>query len=176
MQDGEENINTNEADGAFELEIPLATENISVTVKSPGYMSETEELTLNGEDLNLDFALTPLEVGETIQLNKVYFDRGTSELLDDSFEELDRVVDMLNENPTVKIELAGHTDNQGSSKLNVKLSQERVEKVKRYLSEHGVDAKRIKGKGYGGLKPVASNASEETRKLNRRVEIKILKN
>ena len=176
MADGEQNINANEADGAYDLEIPLAIQSITITVKSPGYMSKTETYKLDGEDEVIDIALTPLEVGETIQLNKVYFARGTAELLDDSFEELDRVADMLNENPTVKIELAGHTDNQGSSKLNVKLSQDRVEKVKRYLSEHGVDAKRIKGKGYGGLKPVASNASEETRKLNRRVEIKILKN
>ena len=109
-------------------------------------------------------------------MNKVYFQRGTSDLLSESFTELDRVVDMMAENPTVKIELSGHTDNQGSSKLNIKLSQERVEKVKLYLTEHGIDTRRIKGKGYGGSKPVASNAAEETRKLNRRVEITILKN
>jgi len=82
----------------------------------------------------------------------------------------------MDENPTVKIELSGHTDNQGSSKLNIKLSQERVEKVKKYLTEHNIESKRIKGKGYGGSKPVASNASEDTRKLNRRVEIIILRN
>jgi len=176
LQEGEENINTNQNDGAYELEIPLTEQSITITVKSPGFMSKTEHYMIEGEDIVVDFSLTPLEVGETIQLNKVYFERGTSELKEDSFEELDRVVDMMNENPSVKIELSGHTDNQGSSKLNVKLSQERVEKVKRYLSEHGVDDKRVKGKGYGGLKPVASNASEETRKLNRRVEITILKN
>ena len=139
-------------------------------------MSITEEILFDGNDLTRDFKLTPLEVGATIQLNQVYFARGTAELLEDSFAELDRVVDMMSENPTVKIELSGHTDNQGSSKLNIKLSQERVEKAKLYLTEHGIDNKRIKGKGYGGTKPVASNASEETRKLNRRVEITILKN
>ena len=104
------------------------------------------------------------------------FQRTIPTLLEDSFKELDQVIDMLNENPNVKIELAGHTDNQGSSKLNLQLSQERVDVVKLYLTEHGIEGKRIKGKGYGGTKPVASNASEETRKLNRRVEITILKN
>lgn len=172
----DENINTNEANGEFGIELPLTTQLVSVNVKSPGYMSITEEIMLNGNDTKHEFVLTPLEVGATIRLNEVYFQRGTSDLLEESFSELDRVVDMMEENPTVKIELSGHTDNQGSSKLNLALSQERVEKVKQYLTEHGIEGKRVKGKGYGGTKPVASNAAEETRKLNRRVEIKILKN
>ena len=172
----DENINSDEVNGAFELELPLNIQHVFVNVKAPGFMSLTEEILLNGSDLQRDFSLTPLEVGATIRLNKVYFERGTSELLEESFAELDQVVDMMTENPTVKIELSGHTDNQGNSKLNIKLSQERVEKAKRYLTEHGIESKRIKGKGYGGTKPEASNASEETRKLNRRVEIKILKN
>lgn len=172
----DENINSDEANGAFEIELPLNIQHVVVKIKALGYMSFNEEILLNGVDLNKKFLLTPLEVGTTIRLNKVYFERGTSELLEESFAELDQVVDMMSENPTVKIELSGHTDNQGSSKLNVKLSQERVEKAKRYLTEHGIEGKRIKGKGYGGTKPVASNASEETRKLNRRVEITILKN
>ena len=132
----EQNTVATESDGVYQLEIPLTTQNIIVTVKSPGFMSETEELFVDGNDIAFDFSLAPLEVGETIQLNKVYFERGTATLQESSFGELDQVVDMMNENPTVKIELSGHTDNQGSSKLNVKLSQERVEKVKRYLSEH----------------------------------------
>lgn len=175
--EGEElHINSHEVNGSFETELPLVTQQIVVSVKSPGFMSSTEEVSVDGDDKEVRFSLTPLEVGATIRLNEVYFERGTSELLEASFIELDRVVDMMMENPDVKIELLGHTDNQGSSKLNVKLSQERVEKVKMYLTEHKVESKRIKGKGYGGSQPVASNASEETRKLNRRVEIKILKN
>lgn len=170
------NINSDEENGSFELELPLTLPKVLVQVKAPGFMSVTEEIILAGNDINNDFSLSPLEVGDVIQLNKVYFKRGTSELLEESFAELDQVVDMMNENQLVKIELSGHTDNQGDSKLNIKLSQERVEKAKRYLTEHGIEGKRIKGKGYGGTKPVASNASELTRKLNRRVEITILKN
>lgn len=170
------NINSDEENGYFELELPLTLSKVKAHVKAPGFMSATEEILLDGNDLKKNFSLSPLEVGAIIQLNKVYFKRGTSELLEESFTELDQVVDMMNENQLVKIELSGHTDNQGNSKLNIKLSQERVEKAKRYLTEHGIEGKRIKGKGYGGTKPVASNASEETRKLNRRVEITILKN
>ena len=172
----DENINSEEVNGAFEIELPVNLQYIVVNLKAPGFMSFTEEIVLNGNDLKWNFVLTPLEVGATIQLNKVYFERGTSQLLEESFTELDQVVDMMMENPTVRIELSGHTDNQGSSKLNIELSRERVEKAKMYLTEHGIEGKRIKGKGYGGTNPVASNASEETRKLNRRVEITILKN
>ena len=172
----DENVNSNEVTGEFEMELPLHIKDVMVNVKAPGFMSITEGVLFDGSDLKHNFSLTPLEIGETIRLNKVYFERGTSTLLKTSFSELDQVVDMMTENPTVKIELSGHTDNQGSSKLNVTLSQDRVEKVKMYLTEHGIEGKRIKGKGYGGTKPVASNASEETRKMNRRVEITILKN
>lgn len=172
----EQSITADETLGQFEIEIPLTTQKVTVNVKSPGYMSMTEEISIDGNNKETKFLLEPLEVGTTIRLNKVYFSRGTSDLLEESFTELDRVVDMMKENPNVKIELSGHTDNQGSSKLNIKLSQDRVEKVEMYLAEHGIESKRIKGKGYGGTQPVASNASEETRKLNRRVEIKILKN
>ena len=171
-----ENVITDEATGKFEIEIPLSLDSVEVSIKAPGYMGVREAVVPQSGGVSRNFELAPLEVGETIRLNKVYFKRGTADLLEGSFAELDRVVEMLRENPNIKIELSGHTDNQGNSKLNLKLSQDRVDKVKQYLVEHGIDARRIKGKGYGGTRPVASNASEETRKLNRRVEIKILKN
>jgi len=82
----------------------------------------------------------------------------------------------MQQNPGIEIELGGHTDNRGAAKANLKLSQERVDKVKQYLVENGIEEDRIKGKGYGSIKPIASNKSEETRKLNRRVEFTILKN
>jgi OmpA-OmpF porin, OOP family len=170
------NSNSEDETGDYKVEIPLKTQEVEVSIKAPGFMGLKESVILAGADMRKDFGLAPLEVGETITLNKVYFERGTSALLEESFPELESVIDMMNENPNVRIELAGHTDNQGNSKLNIQLSQERVDIVKRYLTEHGIDGKRIKGKGYGGTRPVASNASEETRRLNRRVEFTILKN
>jgi len=172
----EHNLNSNEEDGRYEVEVLSSTDSLTIIIKAPGFMGISESISLSSSDLEKDFSLSPLEVGATITLNEVYFDRGTANLLENSYGELDRVIEMLQENPNVKIELSGHTDNQGSSKLNLKLSQERVDKVEQYLTEHGIEGKRIKGKGYGGTRPVASNASEESRKLNRRVEITILKN
>jgi len=81
----------------------------------------------------------------------------------------------LQSNPTVMIELSGHTDNRGVAADNINLSKDRVETVKAYLISKGIDGKRISGKGYGGAKPIASNDNAETRKLNRRVEFTIKK-
>jgi OOP family OmpA-OmpF porin len=86
------------------------------------------------------------------------------------------VVKMLKNNPEIEIELSGHTDNTGSAKLNVELSQKRADRVKEYLIDKGIVEKRIDSKGYGGARPIASNKSEKTRRLNRRVEFTIIKN
>ncbi|HEU5147212.1 MAG TPA: OmpA family protein, partial [Chryseosolibacter sp.] len=75
----------------------------------------------------------------------------------------------------VKIELHGHTDGRGVHADNVKLSQHRVNKVKAYLVSKGIDGRRISGKGFGGSKPIASNETEESRRMNRRVEFVIKK-
>ena len=85
------------------------------------------------------------------------------------------VVDLLRTNPKIEIELAGHTDNRGDARLNLQLSQRRVEIVKGYLVSKGIGGKRIKGKGYGGQKPIANSDTEESRRLNRRVEFTIVK-
>ncbi len=81
----------------------------------------------------------------------------------------------MKNNPKVEIELNGHTDNRGDAKKNIILSQQRVERIKSYLVSKGISSKRIKGKGFGGTRPIATNDSEEARKLNRRVEFVILK-
>ena len=170
-----QNINTGE-NGIFNTELPADLVTANLDIKAPGYMSSEEQVKLqSGSGDDYVFYLVPLEVGTTIRLSKVYFERSTANLIDSSYTELNRVADMLQENPNVKIELSGHTDNQGDSRLNLKLSQERVDVVKKYLVDKGIEDSRIKGKGYGGTRPVASNESEETRKLNRRVEFKILK-
>ena len=123
----------------------------------------------------MNFKLQPIEVGTTVNLKNVLFEQSKTLLLTQSYSELDMVASFLTANPNVKIELAGHTDNRGIPAQNVKLSQARVDKVKDYLVEKGISKKRITGKGYGGSKPIASNDTEETRQLNRRVEFVIKK-
>ena len=113
--------------------------------------------------------------GQTVKLNNVFFVRGQPTLLNTSYPELNTLAKTMLENPTIEIELEGHTDNQGNADANKTLSEERVEAVKKYLVEKGIDAQRISGIGYGGSKPIADNSVEATRKLNRRVEFKIVK-
>jgi len=123
----------------------------------------------------MNFKLQPVEIGTTVNLKDVLFEQGKTNLLAQSYPELNLVISFLKTNPKVRIELAGHTDNRGIPGQNVKLSQARVDKVKAYLVSMGIESKRISGKGYGGAKPIASNDTEETRLFNRRVEFIIKK-
>jgi outer membrane protein OmpA-like peptidoglycan-associated protein len=110
----------------------------------------------------------------TFKLDKVYFDLGESNVLPESFEQLDNLATYLKENPSLKIQIEGHTDNQGDSKANKKLSLERAYNVREYLVSKGIVGNRIKFVGLGDTQPVATNDNEENRKLNRRVEYKII--
>lgn len=168
---------TSSVDGSFDISIP-GVEEYSVKVEAHGYIGEFERLDLRTQvlkDLELNFMLLPVEIGATINLKSVLFERSKPVLLASSFDELDMVADFMKENPKVEILLSGHTDNQGRHDLNMKLSRERVTVVKNYLVTKGIEEKRITSKGFGGAKPIADNYSEDTRALNRRVEFTITK-
>ncbi|MGK7396954.1 MAG: OmpA family protein [Candidatus Cyclobacteriaceae bacterium M3_2C_046] len=163
--------------GNYEVTLPKPSR-YTINISAKGFMN-TEEKIVIGEGQNAvqrDFSLSPLEVGATFRLNNVLFQRGTTNLIDSSYAELDRVVEMMKDNPGIEIELAGHTDNQGSSRLNLKLSRDRVESVKDYIIQQGINPERIDGRGYGGSRPIASNKNEASRRLNRRVEFKVVRN
>lgn len=149
-----------------------------VQINAEGFLSKQQLLT-EKEILDSDtlfFSLEPLEVGVTIQLKNVLFYQGTSNFVEGSSKELSLVVSMLEKNPGVKIELAGHTDNVGDPVLNLELSNERVKVVRDYLLSKGIGFQRIGGKGYGGGQPLVPNNSESNRRLNRRVEFTIVEN
>jgi OmpA-OmpF porin, OOP family len=110
----------------------------------------------------------------TFKLDKVYFQIGESNVLPESFDQLDNLAKYLIENPVLKIQIEGHTDNQGDSKANKKLSLERAYNVREYLVSKGIAGNRIKFVGLGDTQPVSANDTEENRKLNRRVEYKII--
>lgn len=150
--------------------------NYQVVIEASGYVSTMEKLDITDysmKTLEMNFKMQPVERGTKVNLRNVLFVQSKTDLLPESFPELDVVVEFLQKNPTVFIELAGHTDNRGIARDNVELSQARVEKVKAYLVSKGVSEKRITGKGYGGSQPIAGNEKEDTRKLNRRVEFTI---
>jgi outer membrane protein OmpA-like peptidoglycan-associated protein len=112
-----------------------------------------------------------------IFLNNLFFNQSKFDILFSSYPELNRIIKLMQEYPTMQVIIEGHTDGSDENMiLNVKLSQERANEVKKYLVEKGqIDTKRIQTKGWGQSKPIASNATEETRKKNRRVEFTILK-
>jgi outer membrane protein OmpA-like peptidoglycan-associated protein len=163
-------------DGKYQLVISKTKYNVQIVAS--GFMNYTEDFDAQASHTKMEeinFKLQPIETGRVVALKNVLFQVGTTKLLNESFPELDDVVTFLKGNRKVKIELQGHTDNQGNAAKDLELSQQRVDVIKAYLVNKGISSGRIKGKGFGSSKPIASNASEEGRKLNRRVEFVILK-
>ena len=141
-----------------------------------GYLESSSLVSVHsdGGEFIADIFLEPIEVGTTVVLKNIYFDFDKTTLKPESFIELDKVVKFLNDNPTLQIEISGHTDSKGSDSYNKDLSQGRAESVVSYLTEHGIDGFRMVPKGYGEEKPVATNDTDEGRAENRRVEFTVL--
>jgi outer membrane protein OmpA-like peptidoglycan-associated protein len=170
--------NYDPATGAFSFVVPLK-EIYDFVPYSKGYLAISETVDLSKEisyrEIKKDFYLMPLEVGNKGVLNSFTFEQGESKLQAPALKNLDRIAQAMMDFPTLEILFEGHTDNQGDFQLNLKLSEERIEEVKTYLISKGVPAERITTKGWGQTHPIASNATEERRKLNRRVEFTITK-
>jgi outer membrane protein OmpA-like peptidoglycan-associated protein len=142
------------------------------------YYSISENIDLTNlkeyKEIKQDLYLSPIVRGEPIRLNNIFFEFGKSVLKAESFPELDRLVNILNKNPEIKIEINGHTDDVGTDASNQVLSQDRAQSVVTYLQSKGISAGRLSAKGYGESKPDVPNNSDENRAFNRRVEFKIL--
>jgi outer membrane protein OmpA-like peptidoglycan-associated protein len=121
-----------------------------------------------------DVALLSVEKGASVVLNNLFFDVDQYELKEQSLIELSEIVKFLQENQSVRIEISGHTDNSGSESYNQQLSLKRAASVAEYLKKQGIDLLRVSQKGYGAQKPLKPNNSDENRKLNRRIEFRIL--
>jgi len=132
------------------------------------YLSELE----NQREVIQDHDVTRIKVGAKFEVKNIFFDFGKATLREDSKEELDKLYDIMNRSEIV-IEFGGHTDNVGSDEANLKLSQERVNSVKTYLVDKGINEARIAAVGYGESQPIADNETDEGRQKNRRVELKI---
>ncbi len=165
--------------GDYKMMLPTK-QSYTISATKKGFMAVSEPLDFmketNFKEVKKNIYLLPIEAGQRMTLNSVFFEQSKAVIIDTSFPELDRIVRAMKENPTMEIMLEGHTDNQGDWNANLLLSKERVEEVQKYLAIKGINMKRIQVQGYGSTRPVASNNSEEKRRLNRRVEVTIIKN
>ncbi len=164
--------------GAFKIVLPAGAR-YGFRASADGYISVNENLDLTSiveyTEVSRDLYLVPIEAGSVAQLNNIFFDYDKWDLRPESRFELDRFVEVLNKNPTLKIEIAGHTDSIGSDNYNLRLSDRRAKSVRDYLVNNGrIAAERMSSQGYGEKRPVATNSTDEGRQLNRRVEIVIL--
>ncbi|GAB3637184.1 hypothetical protein GCM10027422_27740 [Hymenobacter arcticus] len=141
-----------------------------------GLLTRIDTLTVRaGESRRYEPRLTPATVGSRLDLADLLFVQSKAQLLGSSYPTLNKLAESLKDNPQLEIRLEGHTSNEPPADKNQVLSEERVATVKRYLVGRGVAASRITTVGYGGSRPKFSNDREETRKLNRRVELVITK-
>ena len=174
-------------DGSFKMVLPY-DKNYSIRATADKFFAISENLNLDSlvkagyVEIHKDLYLVPIEIGQVVRLNNVFFDFDKWDLRGESFLELDRVVKLLKENPAIVIEMSAHTDSRGSDDYNLTLSDNRARSVMNYILSKDIAPERISSKGYGETAPVAPNANTdgsdnpEGRQLNRRVEFKILKN
>jgi outer membrane protein OmpA-like peptidoglycan-associated protein len=160
--------------GAYK--IPVDVRGVyAVTASAKGYFSQSDTLATNRVDVTRDFNLVPIAAGTKITLRAVYFNVSKYDLKPESFPELDRLVTVMQDNPTMTIKLEGHTDTVGDFDANVELSRNRVNEVKRYLVSKGISGGRIEAIGYGPSRPINTNRSLKERPENRRVEMVVVK-
>lgn len=166
-------------------------ERYSITVEAPGYApskymldpAEADDSRRVLRDIELGLPQAASDVaddthteGKVLVLKELIFQQGRAKISESSFTELDKVVLMMNQNPNMIIQLEGHTDTRGDPKANLKLSQTRVDAVKDYLVSKDVHKSKVKTKAFGGTQPISKEDTEEAHRLNRRVELRILKN
>ncbi|MPM67743.1 hypothetical protein SDC9_114667 [bioreactor metagenome] len=167
---------SNSATGKYLVSLPSG-KNYGIAVKADGYLFHSENFDIPNaaayQEIEKDIYLKKVEVGKEIVLKNIFFDFNKSTLRPESKNELENLVQLMKENPTLKIEISGHTDNVGSAAYNKTLSQARAKAVVDYLIAAGISSDRMTSVGYGFDKPIASNDTDEGRQLNRRTEFKI---
>jgi len=119
-------------------------------------------------------AVTTLATGKTVVLDNVFFDQSSYLLRPESYAQLNQLVDLLKSKPAMKVEISGHTDNVGDARLNVALSENRARVITNYLVSRGIPENRLAYRGLGSAQPLAPNDTEENRRRNRRVEVRVL--
>lgn len=173
-------ILSNATDGSGEFLICLPSGiNYGINVSKSGYLFYSENFLFEGEHTIAEpfvktISLSPLQVGEKMQLSNVFYEVDSWELKKESIAELNNLVKLLNHNMDIIIEIGGYTDSTGTDEYNIILSEKRALSVVDYLVNSGISAERLTHKGYGNSDPIGDNITYEGRKLNRRTEAKIM--
>ncbi len=162
--------------GEYQITLPIGKK-YAIMAETIGFYSVNENLDLTNitqsQTIQKDIYLLPLEIGQSIRLNNIFFERGKYNIRPESIHELNRLVKLMKENPEIKIEIAGHTNNLGPAEANRILSENRANEVKKYLISQRIAPDRIRTVGYGASRPIGDNNTEEGRTLNQRVEFMI---
>jgi outer membrane protein OmpA-like peptidoglycan-associated protein/tetratricopeptide (TPR) repeat protein len=170
--------NYSDPDNGSFLATLIAGRNYGLNVSKDGYLFYSANFSLVGHAIKDPYYVTaelsPIEVGNKVVLNNIFFDTNRFDIKPDSYAELQKLMDFLSKNPTVRIEISGHTDNVGNKPANLVLSQNRAKSVFQYLVNHGIAAARLVYKGYGDTQPILPNTSDDNRSKNRRTEFKII--
>jgi outer membrane protein OmpA-like peptidoglycan-associated protein len=161
--------------GNYKTKLPEKKQ-FGVEISAKGYLFFLDVVDLKKDSTNVvykDFILQELSVGAKVVLKNIFFDAGKSVLKEESNQQLNTVIGFMKDNPTLKLEISGHTDNVGALYSNLKLSEARAKSVVAYMLKEGVAKDRLTFKGYGPNQPIAPNTTKEGKALNRRVEFKI---
>ena len=180
------NINTNETESIVRSD-SVTGEYLMVLTQGAEYAQYASKKEYLFQSLNFNYSevtdLEPIVVdiglekateGSVSVLKNLFFDTDKYDLKEKSRTELQKIIRFLSDNPTLRVEIGGHTDDVGTREYNRQLSEKRAKSVYQYLLENGIQPERLQTKGYGPDRPVGSNASEEGRQLNRRIEFKVI--
>ena len=169
---------SSDSEGNFLVCLPSGY-NYGLNISKPGYLFHSENFVFEGEHSVKEpfikrINLSPVKIGEKIQLSNVFYELDSWELKKESMSELNKLVTLLLVNKDIIIEIGGYTDATGSDEYNLTLSEKRALAVVDYLLTKGIAQTRLKHKGYGNQSPVGNNITSAGRKLNRRTEVKII--
>lgn len=175
--EGAGQANAKPGDGSYQIALPIG-EDYAFRASAAGYMAISDRIDLtkaqDQERYERNLVLVPLEVGKPIRLNNVFFDTAKTMLLPESTRELNRLVALMKEMPTLRIAIHGHTDSIDDDSFNQTLSEGRARAVADYLGRAGVAPARFTSQGFGEQMPIATNDTDKGRKLNRRVEFVVV--
>ena len=168
---------SNSKTGKYLITLPSG-KNYGITVEAKGYLFHSENFDISSSaeyhEIEKDILLKKIEVGQKVVLKNIFFDFDKASLRSESVAELNRLTKLMNDVPSLKIEVSGHTDNIGSAAYNKNLSEKRAKSVADYLTNHGIKKDRLEYVGYGFSQPIATNDTDEGRQQNRRTEFKVL--